>query len=88
MSWADGENAAYSTSLEIAAKDRDGLALDVAMALSAVKVKTTSLSARSMPDGYASISMVLEVKGQSELNTVINRLGQIAGVYQIKRAAG
>ena len=88
VSWADGENAAYSTSLEIAAKDRDGLALDVAMALSAVKVKTTSLSARSMPDGYASISMVLEVKGQSELNTVINRLGQIAGVYQIKRAAG
>ena len=86
--WAEGELSAYQTSLEIAAKDRDGLTLDVAMALSAAKVKTTSLSARSMPDGYATVNIVLEVKNQSELTAVINKLGQIQGVYQVKRAAG
>lgn len=88
MSWAAGELASYQTSLEISAKDRDGLTLDVAMALSAAKVKTTSLSARSMPDGYASVNIVLEVKNQEELSAVINKLGQIQGVYQVKRAAG
>ena len=72
----------------ISAKDRDGLTLDVAMALSAAKVKTTSLSARSMPDGYATVSIVLEVKNQEELTNVINKLGQIQGVYQVKRASG
>ena len=58
------------------------------MALSAAKVKTTGLSARSMPDGYASVNIVLEVKNQEELSAVINKLGQIQGVYQVKRAAG
>ena len=43
-------------------QDRDGLTLDVAMALSSAKVKTTNLSARSMPDGYATVHIVLEVK--------------------------
>ncbi len=86
--WAEGELASYRTSLEISAKDRDGLTLDVAMVLSAAKVKTTSLSARSMPDGYANVNIVLEVKNQSELTAVINKLGQIQGVYQVKRAAG
>ena len=41
-----------------------------------------------MPDGYANITLLLEVKDQSELQTVINRLGQIQGVYQVKRTAG
>ena len=88
VSWATGELATYRTSLEIAAKDRDGLTLDVAMALSTMKAKTTSLSARSMPDGYATVSIVLEVKDHTELTAVINKLGQIQGVYQVKRAAG
>ena len=90
VSWVtDGDQpTAYKTSLSISAKDRDGLTLDIAMALSVVKVKTTSLSARSMPDGYAAVSIVLEVKDQAELTSVINKLGQIQGVYQVKRAAG
>ena len=88
VDWATGELASYQTALDISAKDRDGLTLDVAMTLSAAKVKTTSLSARSMPDGYATVSIVLEVKNQEELTNVINKLGQIQGVYQVKRASG
>ena len=88
VSWATGELSSYQTALEISAKDRDGLTLDVAMALSSAKVKTTNLSARSMPDGYATVHIVLEVKDQSELTGVINKLGQIQGVYQVKRASG
>ena len=41
-----------------------------------------------MPDGHASISITLEVKNQAELATVINKLGQISGVYQVKRSTG
>ena len=87
VSWVDGALAAYNTALELSAKDRDGLTLDVAMALSAAKVKVTSLSARSLPDGYATISVALEVKDKSELTGVINKLGQIQGVYQVKRTS-
>ena len=81
-------NAVYQTSLELSAKDRDGLALDVTMALSTVKVKVNSFSARSQPDGYASMAISLQVKDNAELSTVLNKLSQISGVYQVKRTTG
>ena len=58
------------------------------MALTAAKVKVSSFSARSLPDGYALVSVVLEVKDRTELTGLINKLGQISGVYQVKRASG
>ncbi len=90
VSWAENAvaEAGYRTSIEISAKDRDGLALDVAMALSAVKVKVNNLSARSQPDGYAMIYLELAVKDQKELTGVINKLSQISGVFLVKRAGG
>ena len=88
VSWGESEQTTYQTSLEISAKDRDALALDVTMALTAAKVRVSSFSARSLPDGYALVSIVLEVKDKNELTSLINKLGQISGVYQVKRATG
>ena len=88
VDWVDGDLPGYNTALELSAKDRQGLTLDVAMTLSAAKVKVNSLSAKAMPDGYAIISVVLEVKDRDELTNVINKLGQIQSVYQVKRAVG
>ena len=51
-------------------------------------MKVSALSARSMPDGYASVSVVLEVKDREELSSVINKLNNIQGVYQVVRASG
>jgi len=78
----------YKTSLEVSSKDRDGLTLDIAMALSAAKVKVTALTARSLPDGHATLNMVVEVKDKEELAAVINRLNNIQGVYYVARASG
>ena len=78
----------YKTAVEVSAKDRDGLTLDIAMALSAAKVKVTALSARSLPDGHAAINIVAEVKNKDELNFVINKLNNIQGVYYVARASG
>ena len=88
VTWGEGTLPGYKTSLELSAKDRDGLTLDIAMALSSAKVKLSSLSARSLPDGYASVALALEVKDTHELTSVINKLNQISGVYQVKRATG
>ena len=88
VSWAEGQLPAYKTSLELSAKDRNGLTLDIAMALSTQKVKVTALAARSMPDGYAGVSVVLEVRNKDELDAVIRKLEQVQGVYQVARASG
>ena len=76
------------TALEVASKDRDNLTLDVAMALSAAKVKVTALSARSMPDGHAILRIEVEVRDKEELSSVINKLNNIHGVYHVARASG
>ena len=88
VAWVGSEQEYYQTSVEISAKDRDGLALDIAMALSALKVKVNNLSARSQPDGYATVYLVLSVKDKGELGSVINKLSQIQGVFLVKRAGG
>jgi len=88
VSWVESSLPNYKTSLEVSSKDRDGLTLDIAMALSAAKVKVTALTARSLPDGHATISMVVEVKDKDELAAVINRLNNIQGVYYVARASG
>ena len=88
VDWVEGDLPGYTTALELSAKDRDGLTLDVAMALSAAKVKVTGLSARSMPDGYAVVSLTAEVKDRGELMNIVNKLSQIPSVYQVKRSSG
>ena len=88
VSWVNSSLPHYKTALELSAKDRDGLTLDVAMALSSAKVKVSALSARSQPDGYATVNMVVEVKDKDELSAVINKLNNIQGVYQVARASG
>ena len=88
VAWLEENLPAYQTALELLAKDRDGLALDVTMALSTAKVKVSALSARTTAEGGALISVVLEVKNREELSSVINRLHQISGVYQVSRASG
>ena len=88
VAWLEENLPAYKTALELTAKDRDGLALDVTMALSTAKVKVSALSARTTQEGSAVINVVLEVKNREELNSVINRLHQIQGVYQVGRSSG
>ncbi len=88
VEWVEGDLSGYATALELSAKDRNGLTLDVAMALSSAQVKVTGLSARSMPDGNAVIMVTVEVKDRKELMNVINKLNQIPSVTQVKRAAG
>ena len=88
VAWLEENLPAYKTALELSAKDRDGLALDVTMALSTAKVKVSALAARTTPEGNAIINVVLEVKNREELNSVINRLHQVQGVYQVERNSG
>ncbi|MCI8538926.1 MAG: bifunctional (p)ppGpp synthetase/guanosine-3',5'-bis(diphosphate) 3'-pyrophosphohydrolase [Oscillospiraceae bacterium] len=88
VSWAAAESASYQTALEISAKDRDGLALDVASALSAAKVRVENFSARGMPDGYAMVNVGLFVKDLEELKSLMNKLNNISGVMTVTRAIG
>ncbi len=88
VSWGESEQSLYKTSLEVSAKDRPNLALDIAAALSACKVRVVTFNARGLPGGFAMVSLVLYVEDQAKLNSVMSKLNQISGVMTVKRAAG
>ena len=47
-----------------------------------------SLNARSTPDGFGLLDLVIEVTDRDQLRTVMNRLEQIQGVMKVTRPAG
>ena len=88
VSWADNISESYHTQLQIVAKDRISLIVDVSTVLSATKTRVMSMNARSTPDGFALLDLGLEIGSKEQLKTVMNRLEQIQGVMKVTRPAG
>ena len=88
VSWGETSQEAYQTSLEVTAKDRQNLFLDVAAALSAAQVRVDSLSAKNTPDGFAIITALLQVHSLDEINSVMRKLNGVAGVMTVSRSKG
>jgi len=88
VSWADNISESYHTQLQIVAKDRISLIVDVSTVLSATKTRVMSMNARSTPDGFALLDLGLEISSKEQLKTVMNRLEQIQGVMKVTRPAG
>ena len=60
----------------------------IATILSAAKVHVSSLNARSTADGFALISLAVDVSDSQQLQAVMRRLEQISGVMRVTRPAG
>ena len=83
--WAEASGETYQTNLVITARDRDGLVLDVATALTAMKVRVRHLSGRAVGNGGAVVFISLHVADLKELQNAINKLSGISGVQEITR---
>ena len=88
VSWGTNTRESYRTALQVVAKDRLSLIMDVSTALAAVKTRVSSLNARSTPDGFTLITMDVDVSDREQLRGVIRRLEQISGVMRVTRPAG
>ena len=88
VSWADKTSESYHTMLQVVAKDRISMIVDVSTVLSSTKTRVLSLNARSTPDGFALLDLGIEVGDRGQLKTVMSRLEQIQGVMKVTRPAG
>ncbi len=88
VTWAENTDEAYRTTLQVTAKDRMGLIVDVSTVLSSTKTRLMSLNARSTLDGFGLIEIDVEVSDAEQLRNVIRRLEQISGVMRVTRPAG
>ena len=88
VSWADNTREDYRTTLEVVAKDRLNLIMDISTVLSSTKTRVTNLSARSTSDGFALITIEVGVADSEPLCTVRRRLEQVSGIMRVTRPAG
>jgi len=87
VSWADDITETYITNIQISAKDRSGLVMDIATALNALNAKVRSLNARDLGDGLAIIAVTLEVKNLAELKAIIARVSAVRNVTGVTRSS-
>ena len=84
--WADDIKENFQTSLQLSAKDRSGLIMDVAAVLNNLKLPVLQMDARRLGDGYAIINIVLNINGKEQLEFVMNKLHSVMGIIDVKRS--
>ena len=87
-SWAEDVEGTFRTTLQVVAKDRINLIVDISTVLSSTKTHVASMNARSTPDGFALITLDTDVSSSQQLKTVMRRIEQISGVMRVTRPAG
>ena len=88
VSWAEKTNPSYQTTLEVLAKDRPELMVDISTVISSTKTQFRGLNARITAEGAVLVTMDVSVADTEQLQAVVRRLTQISGVMQVNRPAG
>ena len=88
VSWGTDVKESYQTALDIYAKDRLDLVLDVSAALSSSQTRVASINATTTADGFAVIHLSIFISDAQHLAAVMRRLHQISGVLKVDRPAG
>ena len=83
--WDAVEEQPFDTTLELDCITRDGLLLDVAMAMTSARVRVKELSGKDLPDGHSIFTVRFEVKNVAELESIRNRLLNIRDVMGSRR---
>ena len=83
--WDHQEEQPFETTLELDCLTRDGLLLDVAMAMTTARLRVKELSGKDMPGGHSVFTVRFEVKNVSELESIRNKLLNIRDVLGSRR---
>ena len=88
VNWGGTPRETYPTTLEVTAKDRANLVLDVSAVLSSTKTRVSALSGRAMGEDGFVLSIDIDVKDAAQLKTVMKKIEQLSGVVSVTRPAG
>lgn len=83
--WEDTKQENYKASLEMVAMNREGLVGEVAIALSDMRVPIYAMSARTVDNGRASMSLTVGIASAEHLNSVLSKLRRIRDVITVTR---
>ena len=88
VTWGSDVRESYLTSLEVYAKDRINLVLDVSAALSTTQTRVQALNASATADGFVIVKLSIYVSDSAKLSSLMRKINQISGVLKVDRPAG
>ena len=88
VTWGARTNESYPTIMDIISKDRANLLLDISAVLSTTNTFVTGLQGTSTSDGYSVIHLEVRIRDAQQLQSLMNKLNQVAGVLKVTRPTG
>lgn len=82
------DNRLYTTEIRIFGNNRSGLLVDITKIFTEAQIDITSISARASKQGTATIDVVFEIKGKSQLAALTGKIRAVQGVLDIERTTG
>jgi GTP pyrophosphokinase len=84
--WArDIAGEVFKSTVDIYGKDREGLLLDVSIALNNMHVPVYSIIAREQPDDQTAIQIIFGITDLGQFQHVASSLGKIHGISRVER---
>ena len=78
-------DSSYLTEIQILAHDRKGLLAEIAGTIAELKILITSMNSRTTKEEEAVVELMIEISSKEQLNYIVKKLGNINGVYEVKR---
>ncbi len=87
VDWGSGPGRVFTTPVEVIAFDRQGLLRDITTLLANEKVNVIAVDTRTTrPDNIARMRLTVEVRDLAQLAEVLDRIGRIPNVSEVRRA--
>ena len=85
--WEDdvAQKGSYLTQIQILANDRKGLLAEIASTISDLKILITGINSRLSKDNIVSVYLTIEINSKFELESVLKKLNNIKGIFEVKR---
>lgn len=85
VTWDVATDSVYKANILIQAADRPGIMVDIMMVISENKININNISSRSDKNKAASVHLGLDIVNISQLETIMNRIRRIQGIYSVER---
>lgn len=85
VKWEGIQETSYSVEIEISGYDKPGMLSDIVNAISNMNTTIDAINAKATKSGIAMIDVVLEINDRQHLETIMQKLRKINGVFDVKR---
>ena len=85
VTWDVATDAVYKANIVLLVTDKPGIMVDIMMAISENKININNISSHSDKNKMATVHLGLDISNIGQLETIMNRIKRIQGVYSVER---